>query len=128
MLYLVDRLTRDVGCYFSVLGIYFAHTTERKILRMKFNEKLIEIRKKQGLSQEELGMELQVSRQTISKWETGNNMPDISILVDIADYYDISIPEIISGERKSEMMNEEERKIAKTMSDYATTEKEKIFK
>ena len=67
MLYSVDRLTRDVGCYFSVLGIYFAHTTERKILRMKFNEKLIEIRKKQGLSQEELGMELQVSRQTISK-------------------------------------------------------------
>lgn len=55
-------------------------------------------------------------------------MPDISILVDIADYYDISIPEIISGERKSEMMNEEERKIDKTMSDYATTEKEKIFK
>ena len=55
-------------------------------------------------------------------------MPDISILVDIADYYDISIPEIISGERKSEMMNEEDRKIAKTMSDYATTEKEKIFK
>lgn len=55
-------------------------------------------------------------------------MPDISILVDIADYYDISIPEIINGERKSELMNEEERKIAKTMSDYATTEKEKIFK
>ena len=50
------------------------------------------------------------------------------ILVDIADYYDISIPEIINGERKSEIMNEEERKIAKTMSDYATTEKEKIFK
>lgn len=39
--------------------------------RVDFNEKLIEIRKKQGLSQEELGMELQVSRQTISKWETG---------------------------------------------------------
>lgn len=55
-------------------------------------------------------------------------MPDISILVDIADYYDISIPDIINGERKSEIMNEEERKIAKTMSDYATTEKEKIFK
>lgn len=55
-------------------------------------------------------------------------MPDISILVDIADYYDISIPEIINGERKSEFMNEEERKIVKTMSDYATTEKENIFK
>lgn len=38
---------------------------------MKFNEKLLSIRKKKGLSQEQLGMELQVSRQTISKWETG---------------------------------------------------------
>ena len=46
MLYLVDRLTRDVGCYFSVLGIYFAHTTERKILRMKFNEKFTSNQKK----------------------------------------------------------------------------------
>lgn len=39
---------------------------------MKFNEKLLALRKKQGLSQEELGMELQVSRQTISKWESGD--------------------------------------------------------
>ena len=38
---------------------------------MKFNEKLMSIRKMKGLSQEELGMELQVSRQTISKWENG---------------------------------------------------------
>ena len=38
---------------------------------MKFNEKLMSIRKMKGLSQEELGMELQVSRQTISKWESG---------------------------------------------------------
>ncbi|OUN31683.1 helix-turn-helix transcriptional regulator [Blautia sp. An81] len=38
---------------------------------MKFNEKLLSIRKKKGLSQEQLGMELQVSRQTISKWEAG---------------------------------------------------------
>lgn len=41
---------------------------------MKFNEKLLEIRKRQGLSQEELGMELQVSRQTISKWESGGSL------------------------------------------------------
>ncbi len=38
---------------------------------MKFHEKLMSIRKAKGLSQEELGMELQVSRQTISKWESG---------------------------------------------------------
>ncbi len=56
---------------------------------------------------------LNVSGRTVSRWETGNNMPDISILVDIVDYYDISIPEIISGERKSEMMNEEKEKLLK---------------
>ena len=38
---------------------------------MKFHEKLMSLRKGRGLSQEELGMELQVSRQTISKWESG---------------------------------------------------------
>ena len=97
MLYSVDRLTRDVGCYFSVLGIYFAHTTERKILRMKFNEKLIEIRKKQGLSQEELGMELQVSRQTISKWETGVSVPNINTLILISEKFDIPVDEMLKS-------------------------------
>lgn len=38
---------------------------------MRFHEKLLALRKAKGLSQEELGMELQVSRQTISKWEAG---------------------------------------------------------
>ena len=61
-------------------------------------------RKEKGITQEQLAEILNVSGRTVSRWETGNNMPDISILVDIADYYDISIPEIISGERKSEIM------------------------
>lgn len=96
--------------------------------QVKIGNFLKKLRKEKGITQEQLAEILNVSGRTVSRWETGNNMPDISILVDIADYYDISIPEIISGERKSEMMNEEERKIAKTMADYATTEKEKIFK
>ena len=97
--------------------------------QVKIGNFLKKLRKEKGITQEQLAEILNVSGRTVSRWETGNNMPDISILVDIADYYDISIPEIISGERKSEIMNkEEERKIAKTMSDYATTEKEKIFK
>lgn len=96
--------------------------------QMKIRNFLKELRKEKGITQAQLAETLNVSARTVSRWETGSNMPDISILVDIADYYDISIPEIINGERKSEIMNEEERKIAKTMSDYATTEKEKIFK
>ena len=96
--------------------------------QVKIGNFLKELRKEKDITQEQLAEALNVSGRTVSRWETGRNMPDISILVDIADYYDISIPEIISGERKSEIMNEEERKIAETMSDYATTEKEKIFK
>ena len=96
--------------------------------QMKIGNFLKELRKEKGITQAQLAETLNVSARTVSRWETGSNMPDISILVDIADYYDISIPEIINGERKSEIMNEEERRIAKTMSDYATTEKEKIFK
>lgn len=62
---------------------------------MKFHEKLLAIRKKQGLSQEELGMELNVSRQTISKWESGQSYPDFEKLVKLSDYFDLSLDELV---------------------------------
>ena len=62
---------------------------------MKFNEKLLELRKKQGLSQEELGMELQVSRQTISKWETDETLPDIRQSKRLAALYGLSLDELV---------------------------------
>ena len=96
--------------------------------QIKIGSFLKQLRKEKGITQEQLAEALNVSNRTVSRWETGNNMPDISILVDIADYYNISIPEIIAGERKSETMKKEEREIARSMSDYATTEKENIFK
>jgi len=89
---------------------------------------LKQLRNEKKLTQEQLAQKFQITSRTVSRWETGSNMPDISMLLELADFYEVDIREIIDGERKSEMMNEEERKIAKTMSDYATTEKEKIFK
>ena len=62
---------------------------------MKFNEKLLAMRKKQGLSQEELGLELQVSRQTISKWEAGQSYPDFQRLVLLSDYFGMSLDELV---------------------------------
>lgn len=62
---------------------------------MKFNEKLLSIRKSKGLSQEELGMELQVSRQTISKWEAGLSYPDFQKLVMLSDYFDMTLDELV---------------------------------
>ena len=64
---------------------------------MKFNEKLLSLRKAKGLSQEELGMELQVSRQTISKWEVSQSYPDFERLVMLSDYFNLTLDELVKG-------------------------------
>ena len=89
---------------------------------------LKELRKAKNLTQEQLAERLNISGRTVSRWETGNNMPDISLLVVLAEVYDVSIPEIIDGERKSETMEREVKEVAEKMSDYAGTEKETLIK
>ncbi|MBE7017092.1 MAG: helix-turn-helix transcriptional regulator [Ruminococcaceae bacterium] len=84
---------------------------------------LKELRKEKGLTQQQLAEKLNVSDGTVSRWETGSNMPDIGMLVYIADFYDVSIPEIIYGERKSENMNMETRNTAVAMAEYSHNEK-----
>ena len=64
---------------------------------MNFNEKLIELRKKEGLSQDEMGERLGVSRQTISKWELAQSYPDFQRLVAISDYFGLSLDELVKG-------------------------------
>ena len=89
-------------------------------------EKIMKLRKQQGWSQEDLAIRLDISRQSVSKWESGSNMPDISLLAELADFYDVSIPEIIDGERKSENMNEEVKETVLKLSDYTETINQKI--
>ena len=96
--------------------------------QIKIGGFLKDLRKEKGITQEQLAEKLGVSGRTISRWETGNNMPDISLLVEIAEFFDVSIPEIIKGERKSEDMEEETKEVAETMSDYARAEKEQLLK
>lgn len=67
-------------------------------------------------------------RNDTTKCEFGANMPDISLLVNIAEIFNVSIPEIINGERKSEIMEKEAKKVAEAMSDYATAEKAVLLK
>ena len=63
---------------------------------MKFNEKLIELRKKQGLSQEELGYKLNVTRQTVSKWELGQTTPEMDKLIEIGKTFNVSVDELVN--------------------------------
>lgn len=62
---------------------------------MNFNEKLIELRKSKNLSQDELGDHIQVSRQTISKWETGQSYPDFQRLVLLSDYFGLTLDALV---------------------------------
>ena len=82
---------------------------------MEFNEQLQELRKARGLTQEELAEALFVSRTAISKWESGRGYPSIDSLKQIANYFSISIDELLSGERLITIAENENRTNLKNM-------------
>ncbi|MDD6038756.1 MAG: helix-turn-helix transcriptional regulator [bacterium] len=84
---------------------------------------LKELRKEKGLTQEQLAERFQVSDRTVSRWENGRNMPDLSLLVEMADFYDVDIRELIDGERKSGKMNQEEKETLLKVADYTENER-----
>lgn len=86
---------------------------------------LKELRKEKGLTQEQLAEQFSVSSRTISRWENGNNMPDLDILIEISDYYEVDLREILSGERKIENMNKEMKETVLQAVDYTNTEAER---
>ena len=96
---------------------------------IKIGEFLRELRKGKGLTQEKLAEQLNISRRSVSRWETGSNMPDVVLLIEIADFFEVDIREIIDGERKSENMEKEkEKETLKKVAEYADAEKVKLKK
>ena len=73
----------------------FINNHREVMCNMNFNEKLIELRKSKGLSQDELGNALGVSRQTISKWELAQSYPDFQRLVLLSDYFGLSLDALV---------------------------------
>ena len=90
-----------------------------KGMALNFNDRLAELRKRRGLSQEQLGYELGVSRQTVSKWELGQSYPDFQRLVLLSDYYEMSLDELVRGVDVSDVraLNESEKQISSIYSD-----------
>lgn len=72
---------------------------------MNLGDKLLELRKKKGLSQEEVAYELNVTRQTVSKWETNQTTPDFDKIAPLCKLYDISTDELLTGKMKEEKNN-----------------------
>lgn len=94
---------------------------------VKMGSFLKELRKGKSLTQEQLAEHFGVSGRTVSRWENGNNMPDISILIELSDFYDVDIRELIDGERKSEDMNEALRDTLIKVAEYSDAEKEQMI-
>ena len=86
------------------------------------------LRKEKGLTQEQLAEILFVSGRTVSRWETGTNMPDLSILIQMAEFYAVDVKEILDGERKSGNMDKELKETLSKVADYNKLEKEKVTK
>ena len=87
--------------------------------QVKIGKFLQELRKEKGLTQEQLGEKLGVARRTVSRWETGNNMPDLDLLIELSDLYDVGLREMLDGERKSEDMDKEMEEYNRIMEEEA---------
>ena len=96
--------------------------------QMKIGAFLRELRKEKKLTQEQLAEKFGVSSRSVSRWENGNTMPELGILVELAEFYEVDIKEIIDGERKSESMKKEEKETLRKVADYAETEKKLVVR
>lgn len=95
---------------------------------VKIGRLLQELRKEKGLTQEQLAERMGVARRTVSRWETGSNMPDLDILMELADLYTVDLREILSGERKSERMDREMKETVLQVADYSSEEKNRLLR
>ncbi len=88
---------------------------------MDFNNRLYQLRKQKGLSQEELANRLNVSRQTVSKWEVGDSTPDMEKLIAMSDLFDVSLDKLVMGKE------DEEKPPSTTKSEFVTVLNEKVL-
>ena len=84
---------------------------------MEFNEKLQELRKQKGLTQEELAEVLFVSRTAISKWESGRGYPSIDSLKAVSNYFSVTIDDLLSGEELLTIAEDERKQKGEQLRD-----------
>jgi len=95
--------------------------------QIKIGNFLRELRKEQEKTQEEIAEICGVSSRSVSRWENGNTLPDLGILVELADYYGVDVREIIDGERKSENMEKETKETLLKIADYVDKQKKQAI-
>lgn len=86
------------------------------------------LRKERNMTQEAIAGKFGVTQRSVSRWENGTTMPDISVLIELADFYDVDIRDLLRGERESENMEEDLKETLEMVADYTEADKEKILK
>ena len=84
---------------------------------MEFHEKLQELRKNRGMTQEELAAVLYVSRTAVSKWESGRGYPSIDSLKEISKFFSVSIDDLLSGEKLLSIAEKENKSNIRNICD-----------
>ena len=84
------------------------------------------LRNEKELTQEQLSEQFNVSRRTVSRWETGTNVPDMDILIEMADYFNVDLRELLDGERKKEKMDKELKETVLKVAEYSNNEKKRV--
>ena len=84
---------------------------------------LRELRTERALTQEQLAELLGVTNRSVSRWENGRNMPDFDLLMELSRRYDVSVEEILDGERRAEIAASESGDALQKVADYGNMEK-----
>ena len=95
---------------------------------MNISEKLIKLRKEKGLSQEQFGNEINVSRQAVSKWESGKSKPDMDKIKDIVKFYNITYEYLLDDQIEDFNYSEENNKDIEIKEENSKTRKHKKLK
>lgn len=83
---------------------------------MNIGEKIYELRKEKNLSQEDVAEKLNVTRQTVSKWETNQSTPDFDKIIPLCELFEISTEELLIGKKKEEQIQNEQEAPKKTLT------------
>lgn len=81
------------------------------------------LRNEKGITQEQLGEILGVSNRSISRWENGINLPDLELLIEVAEYFQVGIKELLDGERAQSTGEEKPKEAAVKIAEYSNYDK-----
>lgn len=94
--------------------------------QQKIGQYLRACRKEQGWTQEQLAERLGVTNRSVSRWETGANLPELDLLIQLAELYGVELREILNGEKERSDMNQEMEETVRGVAEYSNYEKARL--